>query len=210
MCLIQAIFNRSLSRASLPALVVLTGGRSKGHREINRIGSFVTGTKVHLGLVTGSKSFHCWSLLFATFWENVLVPKKCFSAPIQGTQTETQRWQLRPLQATPKPLAGMWLLRWKVCSKTCCGSHVPMGPGGLELASYPNICSALRCSDTGTLCRYFSVILPVPVIFNKCSKSLHQITATQIHQSGILCWLLCRYSWWTIHSSYLEYVSKPW
>lgn len=86
MCLIQAIFNRGLARASPPALVALTLGRSKDRRGINRIDGFVTPAKVLLGLVTGSKSFHCWSLLFATFWENVLAPEKCFSALIQGTQ----------------------------------------------------------------------------------------------------------------------------
>lgn len=163
MCLIQAIFTRGLARAYPPVLIwVLTWGWSKYHREINRIESFLTWKKVLLGLVTGSKSFHCWNLLFAMIWDNVLVPEKCFSASVQGTWTETQGWELCPLQAIPKPLARMWFLWWKIDSNTCYGLHTPMGRGGLELQSYPNVYLALKCSHTAQiLVQVFSSCTPI-------------------------------------------------
>lgn len=149
MCLIQVIFTMGLARAYPPALIwVLTWRRSKCHRKINRIESFLTWKNVLLGLVTGSKYFYCWNLLFTMIWENVLVPEKCFSALVQGTHTETQGWQLCPLRAIPKPLARMWFLWWKMYPHTCYGSHTPMGLGGLELEPYPNVNLALKCSHT--------------------------------------------------------------
>lgn len=76
-----------------------------------------------MGLVTGFKYFYCWNLLFAMIWENVLVPEKCFSASVRGTQRDTQGWQLCPLQAIPKPLAWMWFLWWKIYSNMLWIAH---------------------------------------------------------------------------------------
>lgn len=73
------------------------------HRGI-KINSLIAQTKVHVRLATGSKFFRCCGLPFATFWKNVLVPEKWFSAPTQWTQTEAQGWQRCPLQAAHKLL----------------------------------------------------------------------------------------------------------
>lgn len=132
MCLIQEIFNRGLARASLPALVVLTWGMSKGHRGINRIDIFVTWTKVRLGLVTGSKPFHCRSLLFATFWENVLVPKKCFSAPLQGIQERPRGDSCLLCRPLPSHWQGCGCSDARYVPRCAVGLTFPRALGGLN------------------------------------------------------------------------------
>lgn len=84
MCLIQAISNRGLARASLLALVVLTWGRNRGHREIKRADSFVTWIQVHLALVRGSKSFNCWSLFFCHLLGERVGAQETFLGPCPG------------------------------------------------------------------------------------------------------------------------------
>lgn len=148
-----------------------TWGRSKCHREINRIESSLTSKNVFWGLVTGSKYFHCWNLLFALMWENVLVPEECFSAFVQGTQ--------RP-RGESCVLCRPFPSHWYRCGffggkyvPTHVMDHIlPWALGGLiwnltQMSIQPwNVPIQPR-----SLCRYFPVIFPFPSVQQMLKRS---------------------------------------
>lgn len=139
-----------------------------------------------------------------------MVTEKYFSAQIQGTQQRHRSDSCVLCRLLPSHWKGCGCSDGRYIPKCALGLTFPWALGDLDwhpiqTSHQPkNVAVPAR-----SLCRYFPVILPVP--FNKCLKGHHPITATQFHQrSGILRRLLWRYSWWTVHSCCLEYISKPW